>query len=204
MPAVKPARRSRAPVHGSRPTRPAPRPVDAASPIAHRNLPLLLLHAREAVLARFRPGLKAAGLTEQQWRIVRALVEDGPLEPRQIVERCRISSPSLAGVLARMAEQALVERRPHAADRRRQTVAASARSGAIARALAPRIEATYRALEAELGAPFVDDLYRALDALLGRLDVAPPPDAESSDAGPDDEAGTAAEPDLGPRPARPR
>ncbi|MBL8355834.1 MAG: homoprotocatechuate degradation operon regulator HpaR, partial [Delftia acidovorans] len=77
-------------------TRPAP-----AAGFQHRNLPLLLLQARESVIARFRPILQAHGLTEQQWRIVRALLESGPLEPRQIVEICRISSPSLAGVLAR-------------------------------------------------------------------------------------------------------
>jgi hypothetical protein len=68
----------------------------------HRNLPLLLLQARERVIANFRPALNAAGVTEQQWRIVRALLEQGPLEPRQIVGLCAISSPSLAGVLARM------------------------------------------------------------------------------------------------------
>ena len=73
--------------------------------IRHRNLPLLLLQARERVIARFRPILNEHGVTEQQWRIVRALLERGPLEPRQIVDVCRISSPSLAGVLARMQQQ---------------------------------------------------------------------------------------------------
>jgi homoprotocatechuate degradation regulator HpaR len=147
-----------------------PRATAAPPAIPHRNLPLLLLHAREAVLARFRPILKDHGLTEQQWRIVRALVEDGPLEPRQIVERCRISSPSLAGVLARMEEQGLVGRSAHATDRRRQTVEASSRSRTLARTIAPRIEATYRELEAEFDPAFVDRLYGALDRLLEQLD----------------------------------
>ena len=73
----------------------------------HRNLPLLLLQAREQVIARFRPILNAHGITEQQWRIVRALLDTGPLEPREIGELCRISSPSLAGVLSRMEELGL-------------------------------------------------------------------------------------------------
>ena len=45
-------------------------------------------------------------MTEQQWRIVREMVEQGPLEPRQLVELCSLSSPSIAGVLARMEELA--------------------------------------------------------------------------------------------------
>ena len=53
-----------------------------ADNFSHRNLPLLLLQAREGVLAHFRPILNAHGVTEQQWRIIRALLEGGPLEPR--------------------------------------------------------------------------------------------------------------------------
>lgn len=146
--------------------------VKPAPRLPHRNLPLLLLQARESVLAQFRPILNAHGLTEQQWRIVRALVERGPLEPREIVECCRISSPSLAGVLARMAEQGLVTRRPLAHDRRRQVVAASARSRRLAARMAPEIEATYRALEARLGPGFVGQVVAALDELIAALEAA--------------------------------
>src|SRR5205807_1339178 len=71
----------------------------------HRNLPLLLLQARERVISHFRPILNANGVTEQQWRIVRVLYEQPSLEPREIVELCRISSPSMAGVLAARADR---------------------------------------------------------------------------------------------------
>jgi homoprotocatechuate degradation regulator HpaR len=143
--------------------------VKSVSSLPHRNLPLLLLQAREAVLSQFRPILNAHGLTEQQWRIVRELVEHGPLEPREIGRRCRISSPSLAGVLARMADQGLVTRRPLAHDRRRQQVAASAQGRRLALRMAPDIEAAYQALEARLGQAFVDRVYAALDQLVGTL-----------------------------------
>src|SRR5512134_2297423 len=98
-------------------------PSSSGSRFAHRNLPMLLLRAREGVLAHFRPILKAHGVTEQQWRIVRVLMEeDGPLEPRQLVERCCISSPSLTGILARMAELGLVARERLGHDQRRVLV----------------------------------------------------------------------------------
>jgi homoprotocatechuate degradation regulator HpaR len=140
-----------------------------AAAITHRNLPLLLLHARESVIAHFRPLLKEHGLTEQQWRIVRALLEQGPLEPREIVRLCRISSPSLAGVLARMDELGLVQRERLDHDQRRVRVTVTARSRALAASLAPRVEATYAALEATLGAAFIGGVYETLDLLIARL-----------------------------------
>jgi len=36
--------------------------------IVYRNLPLLLLKARESFLSHFRPILAHYGVTEQQWR----------------------------------------------------------------------------------------------------------------------------------------
>lgn len=136
---------------------------------AQRNLPLLLLHAREAVLARFRPILNAHGLTEQQWRILRALQETGPLEPRQIGALCGISSPSLAGILARMEALELIHRERLAHDQRRVKVTPTAASRALARRIAPQIEAGYAALKSELGPELIETLYGTLDAVLARL-----------------------------------
>lgn len=142
-------------------------------PLVRRNLPQLLLQARERVLGRFRPILNAHGLTEQQWRIVRALL-DGALEPREIGEVCRISSPSLAGVLARMDDLGLVERRRLDHDARRLLVTLTPRSRALAARMAPHIEERYARIEAELGEEFIGRLYAALDDLLDKL---PPEDA---------------------------
>ena len=143
---------------------------------AHRNLPLLLLRSRDAVLARFRPILHSHGLTEQQWRIVRALLESGPLEPRQIGQQCCISSASLAGVLARMDELGLVQRERLAEDARRVRVSLSPASRALAAVMAPQIEATYAQLEQQLGADFLARLYHTLDTLGACLDATPSAD----------------------------
>jgi homoprotocatechuate degradation regulator HpaR len=137
--------------------------------LAHRNLPLLLLQAREHVIARFRPILNAHGITEQQWRIVRALIDTGPLEPREIGELCRISSPSLAGVLARMEELGFIARKRLAHDQRRVRVSLTPRSRALAARMAPRIEATYRHIETLIGAEFSARFYRMLDEVIDNL-----------------------------------
>jgi homoprotocatechuate degradation regulator HpaR len=134
-----------------------------------RNLPLLMLQAREAVFSRFRPILNEAGVTEQQWRVMRALLEHGSLEPRQIGEICCLASPSLAGILARMDDLGLVsrERLPH--DQRRVLVSVSPAGVALARQLAPKVEAAYHALQEDLGADLMDELYGILDRLIDTL-----------------------------------
>jgi homoprotocatechuate degradation regulator HpaR len=137
--------------------------------LVRRNLPLLLLQGRERVLGRFRPILNAHGYTEQQWRIVRALLDSGPLEPREIGEICRISSPSLAGVLARMDDLGFVVRKRLPHDQRRVRVSLTPRSRALAARMAPSIEVIYRQLEQQLGAEFIERLYRTLDELLETL-----------------------------------
>src|ERR1700754_3703788 len=137
--------------------------------LRHRNLALLLLQARESVMAEFRPLLNEHGLTEQQWRVIRALLQNGPLEPRQLCEHCQIVSPSLTGVLARMEELDLVKRERLPDDQRRLRISLTARSKRLAAKMAPNVEARYEAMERELGPEFTEQLYATLDRLLERL-----------------------------------
>jgi homoprotocatechuate degradation regulator HpaR len=160
---------------------PKPRPTA----LRHRNLPLLLLQAREGVLTHFRPLLNAHGLTEQQWRIVRALLTQGPLEPRQIGTLCRISSPSLAGVLARMDELGLVRRERSAQDQRRVLVSLTRKSRNLATAMAPAVEAVYSRIEDHIGADFVQRFYATLDELIGLLEELPSGDEDDAINGPE-------------------
>ena len=146
--------------------------MDSQSPhLAHRNLPLLFLQARESVFTRFRPILNAAGVTEQQWRVIRALLDNGPLEQRQIGDICRLSSPSLAGILARMADLGLVLRERLENDQRRVKVSVTEKGRVLAANLAPAIEAMYHALESQLGVEFIEHLYATLDEVIAKLDV---------------------------------
>lgn len=142
--------------------------------LRHRSLPLLLLQARERLMEHFRPILNAHGITEQQWRIVRVLLEARALEPREIGALCRISSPSLAGVLARMQELGLVARRRLEHDQRRVRVSLTPRARLLAARMAPQIDATYRRIETRIGAEFGARLQRMLDELLATLEPRTP------------------------------
>jgi len=144
------------------------------------NLPLLLLRGRERLLSYFRPLLNAHGLTEQQWRILRVLLE-GSLEPRQICEVCCISSPSLVGVLTRMQQLGLIQRNPVPNDQRRVLISPTARARRLAAALVPQIEGAYRDIEARVGKPMLRRLVEVLDELQATLEPRLPTleDAES-------------------------
>ena len=145
-------------------------PSSPMSPeLRHRNLALLLLQAREGVMAGFRPLLKQHGLTEQQWRVLRALLQHGSLEPRQLCEQCQIVSPSLTGVLARMQEMGLVLREKVPGDQRRLRISLTSRSKRLAAKMAPLVEARYATMERELGAELIAQVYATLDQLLASL-----------------------------------
>jgi len=137
---------------------------------AHRNLPLLLLHAREAAMAHFRPILKRFRLTDQQWRIMRVLSEaEEGLEPGQIAEACKIQKPSLTGILMRMAQMKLVDRDRSEVDQRRQRISLTAKGKALVDRMTPLIDRQYQRIEQKIGVQTLSDIYRSIDAVLALL-----------------------------------
>ena len=169
----------------TQPTRVPTRHGDApAEPLSYRNLPMLLLRAREKMMLRFRPILTAHGLTEQQWRIIRALNEQGPLESRHIADLCTISTPSLAGVLARMEAKGWVKKTRLSHDQRRVRVALTARSRKLVSRIATDLQAAYVELERRIGAPLLAETYHAVDGLLAGFEAESTPCSDGRTRGP--------------------
>lgn len=46
----------------------------------HASINISLIQAREALMTQFRPILNQANITDQQWRIIRLLAENGTLD----------------------------------------------------------------------------------------------------------------------------
>ncbi|QVQ27462.1 homoprotocatechuate degradation operon regulator HpaR [Achromobacter deleyi] len=132
----------------------------------HRNLPHLLLYARETLMAHFRPVLHAAGVTEQQWRVLRTLSEVGAMEPNQIARSCQILSPSLTRMLAGMEEQGLIKRARSSADQRRQEISLTAKSNKLIDRMRPLVDAKYQEIEEKIGKELLERLYRDVDAMV--------------------------------------
>ena len=150
-----------------------------AAPIIHRNLPRLLLPARESVMGHTRPSLRAHGLSDQQWRVLRVLGEhahDSGVETGRVAKDAFLLGPSLTGVLTRMERDGLIERQRCPQDARRTVVRATAVGLAKVQALSRSIEAHYAWMEGQLGKTVLQDLYALLDqviALEGDGPVAP-------------------------------
>lgn len=139
---------------------------------AHRNLPRLLLQAREAVMVHYRPNLRAHGLSDQQWRVLRVLGERGSADTGQVAREAYLLGPSLTGVLARMERDGLVVRSRDPQDQRRSVIQATARGLALVQVLSSSIEAHYERLERELGKAKLAQLYGLLDQLISLEDPA--------------------------------
>lgn len=137
-----------------------------ATPFIHRNLPRLLLQARESVMAHTRPSLREHGLSDQQWRVLRVLGEHGAAETGVVAREAFILGPSLTGMLARMEKSGLVARQRCPDDARRSLVAATPDGLALADALSDAIEAQYQDLAAHLGQARLNQLYTLLDELI--------------------------------------
>lgn len=142
-----------------------PEPGLAMRPFA-RSLPMLLLRAREALMQEFRPHLRAQGLSEQQWRVLRALAEAGSMEINALGAICQIHPASLSRMLPKLEEDGRIERRTDRADQRYVIVSISAKGRALFRRMAKESEQIYAALERRIGARELKTLYELLDHTL--------------------------------------
>ena len=136
------------------------------SPFKHRNLPRLLLQAREAVMAHTRPSLREHGLSDQQWRVLRVLGEHGTVETGRVAREAFILGPSLTGVLARMERDGLIRRERDPADQRRTVVEATAKGLQLVQRLSTAVESHYRSMEKAMGKHKLEQLYALLDELI--------------------------------------
>jgi homoprotocatechuate degradation regulator HpaR len=140
------------------------------TPFVHRNLPRLLLQAREAVMLHTRPSLREHGLSDQQWRVLRVLGEhaheSGGIETGRVASEAFLLGPSLTGVLTRMERDGLIERQRCPQDARRTVVRATAAGLSKVQALSQTIEAHYAWLETQLGKAQLTALYDLLDRLI--------------------------------------
>jgi len=128
-----------------------------------RSLPMALLRAREAVMARFRPLLRRHGVTEQQWRVLRALESGAEASASAIAETTCIGLPSLSRILASLGARGLVTRRVKATDLRTTLVSLAPAGARLLRKAGVESEARYQALSAEIGEADLKRLYALLE-----------------------------------------
>jgi homoprotocatechuate degradation regulator HpaR len=134
-------------------------------PKPRQSLTLTLLQAREAAMRYFRPSLNQHGLTEQQWRVIRILSQQGELEINRLAELACILKPSMTGVLARMEAAGMVGRRKAEQDQRRVLVRLAEKGEACFSSMSQSMEENYQRLQAKFGEEKLQTLLSLLNDL---------------------------------------
>ena len=133
-----------------------------------------LFRAFNAALNAQSEELRPLGLSPSAWNVLVALhnTDERVLEPCQLAHRLLISRPSVTGLLDTLQTKGLIERMPHADDRRRVLVRLTDEGLAILEGHFGTHYAEMNGLLSDLD----DDEKATLVALLRRVQGATPPD----------------------------
>lgn len=129
-------------------------PRNAATPALRpfsRSLPMALLRAREAAMRLFRPSLQANDLTEQQWRVLRALGSVEAVDATGLANLTFLLAPSLTRILRDLEARKLIRRRVDPQDRRASEITLSRSGLELMREVGKESERIYRGIEDRLG-----------------------------------------------------
>ncbi|MEM9059385.1 MAG: MarR family transcriptional regulator [Pseudomonadota bacterium] len=115
-----------------------------------QSLPIQLLKVHDLVMAYFRPMLHRFRMTDQQWRVLRAIA-DGTTDFGDLAEATHIQPASLSRMLVGLQDRGWTTREVSETDRRQRRVTMTEEGWALFRAAAAETEAIYADLEADLG-----------------------------------------------------
>jgi homoprotocatechuate degradation regulator HpaR len=135
-------------------------------PSTSRSLPIALIRAREGVMYPIRKMLSETGITEQQWRVLRVLIEFGRMDTKTLADRSSLLFPSLTRIVATLREKGLVTQTRDDKDRRRQFIEITPEGQRIIDERTSQAADIVTSFKKTLG----EDDYEALLDLLARLD----------------------------------
>jgi homoprotocatechuate degradation regulator HpaR len=130
-----------------------------------RSLPIALLRARESVMAPFRVMLARSGISEQKWRVLRALDEVGPMEQTALARVSCLLLPSLTRMLRTMEDEGLIVRATDQNDRRKSLVSITRSGRKLLISHAQASAEIFAELESRFGAERVEQLLDLLEEL---------------------------------------
>jgi len=130
-----------------------------------RSLPMMLYRSLHAVTPRFRRIFSDFGLTEQQWRVLRVLWEQQDVTLNELAGITMISAPSLVGVVDRLQDMGLVERRRSDVDRRKVYVLVTDKGAELEAKVMPRVASAYAALKQSVDAETWDLVLKGLQQI---------------------------------------
>ena len=127
-----------------------------------QSLPMALLRSREAVMQHFRPILSEYDLTEQNWRVLRALDSFGETDISTLAKHCCVLLPSMSGMVKRLEARGYIERTSNSQDQRSSLLSLTDSARQLILDVSPHSEAAYKAIEQSFGKEDLDKLYELL------------------------------------------
>lgn len=113
----------------------------------------------------FRPLLNEHGLTEQQWRVIRILRQQGEMESFRLAELACILKPSMTGVLTRLERDGIVSRRKSPSDQRRVHINLTEKGEQCFLSMSDGMESNYRRIQEQFGEEKLQQLFGLLNEL---------------------------------------
>jgi len=123
-----------------------------------RALPLALLRAREIVMSPLRGVLKAHNVTDQQWRVLRVLHENGLMDAKELAKSACVLAPSLTRIIKHLERQNMLVRKADGKDGRRVLLNILPSGAALIELVTPEVQAVYQNLNYKYGAQKMSDL----------------------------------------------
>jgi homoprotocatechuate degradation regulator HpaR len=123
-----------------------------------RSLPLALLRARETVMSPIRAVLKAHDMTDQQWRVLRVLHENGLMDAKELAKSACVLAPSLTRIIKHLEQQKMLTRGADGKDGRRVLLDILPLGSELIESVTPEVQVIYQALSDKYGAQKMSDL----------------------------------------------
>jgi homoprotocatechuate degradation regulator HpaR len=135
-----------------------------------RSLPMALLRTREAAMRHFRPRLRQFDISEQQWRVLRALASVVEIDATALANVTFLRAPSLTRILKDLEMRELILRRVDPKDQRAALISLSSSGRSLLDEAGVHSERIYRAMTARIGEARLDTLMALLKAVENSLD----------------------------------
>ncbi|EJL35872.1 transcriptional regulator [Caulobacter sp. AP07] len=137
------------------------------------SLPVILLRARIAVTACFRPVLTQHELTDAQWRVIKVLAGSGPMDVSELSRRTDLLAPSISRIVRDLGVRGVTSRTTPPQDARRSIVGLTDQGEALVDKLQKAVTPIHHHLDGLLGED-KKDLKRILARLTAALSASLP------------------------------
>ena len=124
-----------------------------------------LLKTREVLLSAFTPHLRQYGLSLQQWRVMRVLIEYPHINQSKLCEISRLQFSSSSRIVKNLCDKKILNRTKDKTDLRQSLLQLTAKGIALTQEIIPLSEEIYESITDKFGYDKLELLYELLEEL---------------------------------------